>query len=308
MDFNLRMLNVWIGLCKGDHGLPSAINELGFKQHAIEYTIRNDDGSTCVPELIAYSAKHSHTLVFEWKSGRGTEEDQLSRYGRLTSKTLVEKAYVPREAAKTFDVVYVCQAKHVETMKIGIVNGSYKFPLLSVDDVGICLAHNQFECSVLNELFKSNMEVNFAAASMSHVPINEKSEDWEVADVVIPRVLERMLDRQTLVRATSICPMVCPLWDNMASVGRNAIQKRVCEVLEQAALGEFAAYLVWRKMNNDCAVDFVHNPINDHGKKRSGALRRLKNASKEFKLRLVAGRKFVREPGLWDDFPRGEDA
>src|SRR5687768_11014213 len=164
LDFNLKMLNLWIGLCKGDRGLPTAIHELGFKQHGIEQKICNPDGSLCVPELIAYSRRLLHTLAFEWKSGRSTEDDQLSRYARLTAKALVDAAYVPKEAAKTFDVVMVCQAEHVDTVKIGIEKGSYNFPLLAVDGTSMRLVLNRFRCDKLNDVFSPGLEIDFASA------------------------------------------------------------------------------------------------------------------------------------------------
>lgn len=300
LDFNLKMLNLWIGLCKGDPGLPDAISRLGFRHHVIEQRIRNDDGSECVPELICFSNAQSHTLAFEWKSGKNTVDDQLARYNQLTSNSLVNVAMVPKFAAKTFDVVVVCLAEHLDTVKIGVVKGGYRFPILSVDETGLHLAHNQFTCPKLNAIFSPTLAINFGVAPTGHVPVNEYSEDWEVAEIVIPKVLEKMMDRQTIIRASSICHAICPLWDNMQRAARVAMQKRVCEILEQAAAGEFGLFFCHRKRNDDCEADFMHNPVADHGAKRQGALKRLRNASREFRERLVRGEKFQQQPGLFD--------
>jgi hypothetical protein len=300
LDFNLKMLNLWIGLCKGDPGLPDAIATMGFRQHVIEQSIRNEDGSVCVPELICFSKKESHTLVFEWKSGKNSVEDQLARYNQLSSVSLTNVAMVPRQAARAFDVVVVCLAEHLETVKIGILKGGYRFPMLSVDGVGLHLAHNQFTCRKLNEVFAPTLPINFELAPTGHVPINEYSEDWEVAEVVIPKVIEKMMDRQTLIRASSICNAICPLWDNMQVQARRAMQKRVCEILQQAAAGEFASFFYWRKRNEDCEADFVHNPVAEHGAKRQGALKRLRNNGREFRERLARGEKFTSQGTLFD--------
>jgi len=301
LDFNLKMLNLWIGLCKGDHGLPAEVHSLGFRNHSIEQRIYLGEDGVCVPELIVYSKKLSHTLAFEWKSGRNTEDDQLQRYAKLTAKHLVNVGMVPKDAAATMDVVLVCAAQHFGTIKIGLEKRGISFPVISVDEGGLSLAMNSFQCSQLNQIFTPGLQIDFAVAPTSHVPLSEKSEDWEVAEIVIPVILQKMLDRQTLIRASTICTAICPLWDNMQATARKSFQAKVCSVLEQAALGEFGSFLQWRRMNNDCAVDFVHNPVEEHGRKRSGAMTRLNNASREFKLRLIAGRKFERESSLFDD-------
>src|ERR1019366_2908970 len=105
LDFNLKMLNLWIGLVKGVSGIPSDFRTFGYKLHSIEQPVRNADGDICKPEMVACSEKLGHSLLFEWKDGPNLVDDQLRRYSRLDSKCLVDFAFIPKSAASKFDVV-----------------------------------------------------------------------------------------------------------------------------------------------------------------------------------------------------------
>lgn len=303
LDFNLTMLNLWIGLCKGVHGLPSSIRKLDYREHSIEYRFRNQDGEVCNPELIVFSRPLGHSLLLEWKSGANTEADQLRRYSRVTSKNLAELAFIPKAATTSFDVAIVGRAEHTDRLRMGIDKSGHPFPLLAADDAGIRLAHNRFSCHKLNDVFLPGLALDLRGAPMSFVPISDTSAPWEVAEVVLPRILERMLQRDALVKSSTLCTSICPIWDVLHRDVQNAIKRRVCEVLQQAAMAEFQPFLTWRKtQNDDCAVDFSGNPVSLHGSRRDGALRRLRNAQRDLIDRLQQGKTFIVEKSLFDDF------
>src|SRR5438046_633637 len=99
--------------------------------------------------------------------------------------------------------------------------------------------------------------------------------------------------------------MIFPLWDIMQRPAQLASQRIVCKVLRLAAEAEFIHFLVWHSMGKeDCAADFVHNPVDSHYGKRSGAYQRLRRASREFRDRLASGRVFEFAPMLFD--PRND--
>jgi hypothetical protein len=300
LDFNLKMLNLWIGLCKGDDQLPKDIRALGYKQHAIEQNIRVIGAKKllCVPELIIFSGKLGHSLICEWKSGKNLEEDQAARYLELTPDILSNRALIPKEATGSFDVMYICDRDNVERIKIGFNKCQCKFPLIVADDRGLNLELNQFKLGKLNEIFSPSLLINMSLCPTCHVPISDTSADWEVADIVIPKLIERMLKRDTMVGISSLCPSVFPLWDNMTSTARAPAQARVCQILEQAAAGEFGTFFRYRSKNAECQIDINFNPVDVHGSARRGGLLRLQNAAKTFKERLVRGQKYVYDPYL----------
>ncbi len=113
MRFNLKMLNLWIGLCRGVAGLPDALRKLGYEDKWIEYTFANQDIEKVCPDLIVASEQLGHTILLEFKSGANTEPDQLRRYSRVTQENLVT-AFISREAARNHDVSIVGRNEHGE--------------------------------------------------------------------------------------------------------------------------------------------------------------------------------------------------
>ena len=293
------MLNLWLGLCIGDHGLPNDIRRLGYKLHSIEHRVSNLDNEQCVPELIACSESQSHSLLFEWKKGPNTDADQLRRYSRLNSKRLIENNLLPKQAGQSFDVVIVGQAEHFERLKLGI-EGKYPFPLLVADESGLRLALNKFSCDKLNQVFSPGLKIDWNSAPMGYVPISEASDSWEVAERIIPHILQKMLLQASRVNASTLCAAICPLWDSIQKNAQSEILANVCETLRKAAASEFQAFLYWKKLGNDCVVEFVNNPIKVHGTKRQAAYRRLQKASRDFRDRLLSGKEFVFQPDLWN--------
>ena len=291
---------------QGRPGVAACLRSLGYQQHSIEQTIRNENGTICVPEFIAFSRKLAHTIVFEWKSGNNTEDDQLARYSSLTSKSLTDVGMVDRTAAKSFDVAVVCPLANADRIKIGIEKGKYAFPLLAVGVDGISLVHNRFRAEPLNGVFLPKLQINMATAPLGHVPVSGTSEFWEVASVMVPLIVEKMRFRETVVKASSLCPLVFTVWDNMMPEARRQSLRRISEVLEQASLCEFKNFWTYTKQNNnDCQINIVNNPLAEHASKRSGAYKKLRNLQRQFVERLVKGDLFKSELYLFDPPPLG---
>src|SRR5713101_452057 len=83
LSFNLQLLNLFFGMCRGSHGLPRSLHDLGYIPELVESTFANSEDRPVVPDLVIASAQIHHTVVFEFKSGANTEADQLQRYSVL---------------------------------------------------------------------------------------------------------------------------------------------------------------------------------------------------------------------------------
>ena len=143
MSFNLLLLNLFIGMCKGAVGLPRDLYELGFRAEAVE--LSNSENKTVVPELLIASEPIQHTVLFEWKSGANTEAEQLQRYSKITSADLIARAYLAPGKCTLHDVAIVGKDEHRLTIPIGIQTGGYAFPVLIVTAAGIETICNQFK-------------------------------------------------------------------------------------------------------------------------------------------------------------------
>jgi hypothetical protein len=237
-------------------------------------------------------------VLFEWKGGENTVADQLRRYNDLTPASLAP-CNLPGRAANCFDVAIVGRAEHRERLLVGVRDGNYPFPVLLVDDGGIALSLNQFQCGKLNAVFSPKLVIDFdGTAPLNFVPIDADSEPWEVALVIMPIILQRMHERDAVVTVDVLCIAACRLWSSMRPPARDGVKARVREVLEQASIAEFRDYLRWDKGG---AVEIISNPVAFKADKRHAAFKRLQKSLQAFCLRLQSGRRYVRDWELFGD-------
>src|SRR5262245_33586821 len=106
-SFNRRMVNLWIGLCRGVSGLPRDLFDLGYEDRWIDHKFQNQDREVVNPDLMVASRDEANTLVLEFKSGANTDDDQLRKYARIAQDDLVRGAFIERNAATSHDIVVV---------------------------------------------------------------------------------------------------------------------------------------------------------------------------------------------------------
>lgn len=291
LSFSLTMLNLWIGMCRGVAGLPRGLRDLGYEDQWIDHPFANQDNEVVVPDLIIASCQRSHTLILEWKDGANTKPDQLRRYSRVSEEDLKNRAYIAGEAARGHDVVIVGQAAYAPRLQMGIQDGGYLFPLLSVEECGVSLRLHKFSAPEVNQLFNPLLEVEWDNVPTSFVPIDGESEPLEVAEVVIPVVLSCMCKRMPRVDLTVICSDACNTWSIMGKEPQNAIRRRVASILEDAASLEFNKYFRWRGRGNDSGVlEFKSNPLDLHPSKLTTAYQALQSMQLKLLKRLGKGR------------------
>ncbi len=82
------------------------------------------------PDVVAVSNKQLHALVFDCKSGKNAEPDQITRYKKLTDDDLLRWVADKVYARKGFshDTCYVCLEEHKNALSRNIGD----IPLLSV--------------------------------------------------------------------------------------------------------------------------------------------------------------------------------
>lgn len=296
MDFNLRTLNLWLGLCKGDPTLPDSIQIQGYREWGIERQIHIAKArERCVPELIICSGKTHNALLFEWKSGKNTVDDQLRRYAGVLSSDLI-RANVPTAFCNTFDVVIICAGEHVERIQIGLEKGKYTFPLLKLDERGLHLVMNNFACPKLGALFSPLLAFDFNRAPISFVPIGTSSTDWEIAVEVIPKLVSRFLRGEAVVATSTLCSEICHVWDIMSPQAQGEMKRLVRKILDLAATSEFQNVF---SMNGE-RIEFVGDAIRLIGGNKSAGARWLRSTQRAFLNRVIKKKVFKEEPTLFD--------
>jgi len=280
LSFNLRVLNLLIGMCKGVAGLPRGLYELGFRDEAVEMRFTNSERRTVAPELIISSEQIHHTVLFEWKEGANTDADQLERYSRVTTNDLVEKALLTRGKCAIHDFAIIGLDEHRERLPIGIRDGGYNFPVLVIVPDGIEIVLNAFHMEQTDAVFRPRLEVNWATAPTWFFPLDSESELWEFAEHAIPLVLEDMQKGVPRILANDLAKRMVPHWDTMRNDYKALLLRKIETVMDRAERREFRKNLAKntkaKRATHTATWDVRENPLLEEADKRHKAFRTLR--------------------------------
>lgn len=287
LTFDLILLNLWIGMCRGVAGLPRNLRLLGYKDTWIEKKFPNQDLEPVCPDLVVASEKVKNTLLLEWKSGANTESDQLRRYSRVTQSDLETRAFIARDASHSHDVVIIGRSEYGDRLRIGIEHGHFPFPLLLVAMDGIGLSYNAFKVPQLNALFSPKLELDLRRVPSRFVPLDASSDLWEVAEVVMPKVLQYMTERRSRVDIAVVCQDICDTWSIMGQPARQAVTEKLVEAIRQASRMHFKKYI--RLAANRGSFEIINNPLDLTSSKRTAVYKKLLSAQKSLLQAMRTG-------------------
>lgn len=279
-NFSLVIVNLFIGMCRGAAGVPRVLRDLGYEDKWIERQFPNQDFDLVHPELVLASRAENHTLLLEAKSGANTQTAQLARYDRVETADLRERLFLPHDETGSHDVTIVGLEEHEQRLRIGI-EGQYDFPLLVASNRGLALRLNEFQVVQLNTAFQPYLGIDWDSVTLSWIPFDHDSELWEVAEVVIPEVVARMVKREPRIEAAPICSSRSS-WAIIGRPEKNQMEAKVRQVFREAATNEFRSYLRLR----DGGLDVTNNPLELDVPGQSLAFRRLQRLQREFLGRL----------------------
>jgi hypothetical protein len=285
-SFSLRLLNLFIGLCRGAAGLPDDLRTLGYQDCWIEFGFKNSQDEEVCPELILASEHVRHTVLCEWKSGSNVDPDQLSRYSHVTAEDLVQRAFLSRRAVEAHDTSVFGQEENVERLSLGIEQAGCRFPLLGVKSDGIYLRKNTFSRTELTGLFSRGLGIDMETAPMGFVPFDRESPDWVVAQHCCPRIIEYMQKGEPHLLLRKLVSDVCPIWQLLGPTAQADLETRVRRVVLDAARSHLKSYLRRNKQathrTGTHTWDIVNSPLRLTTDKRTAAWRALSKLAKGF--------------------------
>ena len=289
MHFNLRLLNVFIGLCRGDPNLPRDLQALGYEDRAIEKQFRTQTGDTVHPEIVLSSAQERHSILLETKSGKNLDADQLQRYAGVTTEDLVQRVPVEPSAAESHDVALLGASEHETDLASQLETLGHQMPLLVATDTGIRLVANLFARDPISEVFAPELLIDWGSSPLGYVPVDGDSTDADVAEVVVPIIVAQMASCVAEVNTEQICVEICrTTWGSMGGPGKNAIKAKVKAALQTAASGELSPWLEFRPQGNG-SVSIRNNPYRAAPRDRTNGLQQLQQRQTHLLDRLRAG-------------------
>ncbi|MGB8540804.1 MAG: hypothetical protein WCD49_04120 [Candidatus Acidiferrales bacterium] len=283
---NLALMNLFLGMCKGAAELPRHFRVLGYSDKCVELGFQNSAGELVVPELIVASRRLGHSILFEWKSGPNTDEDQLRRYSEVTAADLLERATLSPEESASHDIALIGYEEFAERLAIPIDANSYPFPLLLVTDDGLDIFRNRFTPDDTDRIFRPRLEFDWDKVPSYFFPVDADFELWEVAELLIPRIMELMGQGEARVLITQL-EQAIPSWNIMAPPYRGRLRAKINTVMSHACERQFRAYI---QLNRDGGArnrlgphwDIVNNPILAVSDRRNREWKRLGAQQKAF--------------------------
>jgi len=171
---------------------------------------------------------------------------------------------------------------------MGIESGEYSFPLLTADDEGLALILNEFSHPDVTDVFTPKMVFDWNAVPMQFVPVNSESAVWEIAEVVLPLVLELMHAGELRISTDQICHRMCTTWASIGRDGQEQLRMHVRRVFESAAQGEFAHFFQFQASGIGY-LRIVNNPLELDTPKSAVAFRNLLKAQQQMLTRMMGG-------------------
>ena len=247
-NFNLTMLNFWIGLCEGkDRSLPKGVAELGYKVRWVEPSFEipvvpstknvsakqsePNLAKTVNPEIIISSAEHKHAVVFEFKSGKNIEPLQLQRYMLLTASDIA--ANILYGKPETHDVLYMALALHRDSILRGMNEANAKFPVVFVQHSGMVIGSESCANKDFNACLGNGAEVPI---NWDEVPryfaIDSHSSPVDVAHSVLTGVALAITKNLAHIDLEDILRQVC-LWGLVHPKGKTSLRTIVKKLLER---------------------------------------------------------------------------
>jgi hypothetical protein len=239
----------------------------------------------------------------EWKSGKNTEDDQLSRYAEVTGNDLSSKALLPTKVCSMHDICIVGRTDWEERLKIGAAK--FRFPLVVSGPDSIWLSLNEFKVNKLTKALEHpGLKIEMELIPLSFVPFNESSELWEVAQIVIPEIIKQMVSREPLVLLEEVCKTTIRGWQTVSASRRPVFRNKVHDVLREASSNEFKRYLSLKpgakaKLGTT-TWEIKNNPLDLSSTRRSREFRRLKSLQQDFVLALRTGRRPSRQEEMFE--------
>lgn len=241
-DEPLILLNAAIGLARPAHGWPSTLRQLGYDQVWIGLEGHQEEG--LVPEVIAYSRKSENILLISPHPGGWPDGALLRRYAGLRLRDLEDLVPLPEDAVvRTVNVVILGRAADSEILKRALAPREHAFPLLVLSGSSLRLVYNSFTPSEANVTFAVGVQAEAGRSPREFLPLYLSSTDRELAESVVPVLVDYMVLGRREFTAQEVAREVMPAWEALTVAAQHKVTERVTLLLQVAAAWELKDYL-----------------------------------------------------------------
>lgn len=243
-NFRLQVANLLIGMCRGAPGLSGELRGLGYREQWIARGFPRGVENRSHPVLVLASRETRHSLFVEMAAEPRISSDRLSRFTRTTAVELRRGTNLSREQTETYGVAVFGLAEHGDTLRASIEESGVRPALLLCGSEGIRIDANPFIKAALTNIFRPLLPIEWPAVPR-WIPFNHESSPADIAGVVVPDVVARLLAGETRIDIGGICRRQV-LWNLTTEVGRKKLRASVRKVLVEAASQEMRKYFLVR--------------------------------------------------------------
>lgn len=239
-NFRLQITNLLIGMCRGTPGLTAELRELGYREQWITSGFPRDVAGRSHPVMVLASRETRHSLFVEAAAGPRIDSDRLLQYTRTTAVELRRGTNLSREQTETYGVAVFGLARHRDTLRENIEESGVRAALLLCDAEGIRLDANPFVQAALANIFRPLLPISWAGVAR-WIPFDHESGPADIAAVVVPDVVARLLAGETRIDIAEVCREQV-LWKLTTEAGQKKLRASVRGALAEAAGREMRKY------------------------------------------------------------------
>lgn len=244
-NFRLSVINLLVGMCRGTPGVSGELRALGYRDVWLNNWLPPGAGDRSHPFVVLTSREMRHSFFVEVTGGPEIDPGTLEAYERLTAVELRRGTQLSHEQTETYGVAVFGRDDHRETLLDGVAGSRVRPALILTTPEGLVLDANPFLKVALTNIFRPLLTVDWRAAPMSWIPVDHESCRTDLAGVIVPEVIRRLLHGESRIGIDEICRGQA-LWRLTTDAGRRKLRDRITEVLVDAASGEMRRYFSLR--------------------------------------------------------------
>lgn len=273
-----ELVNLIIGLTYPRAKFPHPLYDLGFRVKSIEKSFVNSEGRTIKPDIIIASENRGYLIIFEAKSGKNADEEQLENYFNIQDDDLVMNAGFNNDLITNgFDISYVCykitliDGEQVPGFNnlIKSIRNKYPFPVVIYDKQNCILAlkYFKFKDKQVNDLFE-----NLIRIPRDRIPdfinLNQHSDIEEIKIEAIRSIINYIYDGKFVFTVTELLnDIISPFpgfSDLIGAEAKTAIKGKLKRILKKIG-EEKPDYFEWEEGRwriNEKLADLHYSQLN----------------------------------------------
>jgi hypothetical protein len=181
--------------------------QCGFRLAGLEIPAVGSAGKAVIDALLFHEATN-HLVQCESKSGANVDERQAKAYAAMSAQSVVQAAYVPlrQRMAPTLETLYLCQAEHVERIRLGLKIANVSFPVLALSPRRLELFDSEFASDLLREALADG--ATLATQPSRIIPFDPESLVEEIERHVRATLVAMLTNRTPHISLTGLTEQV----------------------------------------------------------------------------------------------------